>query len=212
MFLTPNVLAQFKKATLKLVKGDGGETTRAAEAALVFDPFTAELAREMGEDLADHLFTADNQIRAELSAVTLRPRVGALRITARPAQDMDGTEIEPVGLSTVTATVKEDERSGHCSLVLTATLVFSLESKVARDFVLDSFGRSLLWTFEPLQRDLLADAAITESLATLAGAGGPGSSVTFGLAGEPGVTLTHADADRLKEKARRTRHAVSARH
>jgi len=39
MFLTENVPALFKKATLKLVKGDDGGVVRAVEAALVFEPF-----------------------------------------------------------------------------------------------------------------------------------------------------------------------------
>jgi hypothetical protein len=46
-------------------------------------------------------------------------------------------------------------------------LVFSLEEKAARNFVLDEFGKTLLWTFEGLQRELLDAANLHESLAKL---------------------------------------------
>lgn len=206
MFVTPNLPALFKKATLKLVE-ENDTTTRAAEVAVVFSPFHAHLAREMGEDIAGHLFDDDDQIRPELSSVTLRPRVGALRVSARPVLDMDAIVIEPVGLVSVVAKVCGNEKSGLRWLELTCTLLFSLESKLARDFVLDTFGRTRLWTFEPLQRDLLADAHITESLAKLAGAGGKGSSVSFGIVNpetgrsEDRTTPTFEDAERLKQQA-----------
>jgi len=167
MFLTENVPALFKKATLKLVKGDDGGVVRAVEAALVFEPFTPDLAREMGEDIAGHIFGEDDQIRAELSSVDLRPRVGALRITARPHVDLPAIVLEPVGLRSVSAMVREDEKGGTRWVILTVTLVFSLESKVARDFVLDHFGRQLAWTFEPLQREL-PDLKVAQAMGRMA--------------------------------------------
>lgn len=215
MFQTPNVSALFKKATLKLVKGDDDTPRRVAELALVFEPFVAGLAREIGEDVASHLFDDADEIREELSSVALAPRVGLLRVTARAHEKAEGVTLDNLRLPSLTASVKEDAKNGTRWIALTAVLDLSLETAKARGFVLEGFGRPLLWTFESMQRDLLEEANFVEAASRLAAAGGPGSSVSFGIVNpdgsrEKGATLTHADADRLKEKARDLRKQAGA--
>ncbi len=84
---------------------------------------------------------------------------------------------------------------------MTFVLVFSLEDKAARNFVLDQFGRSLLWSFERIDPTLNGFADAKEAAARLAEAGGPGSSVSFGEVGGPMMTLTPDDAPRLRKEA-----------
>jgi hypothetical protein len=67
MFLTENIPALFKKGALKLVPAeDGPGHVRVAEATCLIEPFPHTLARELGEEIAAHLFDETNVIRPEL--------------------------------------------------------------------------------------------------------------------------------------------------
>lgn len=68
MFVTENVRVLFKRANLKLVQ-EAGELHRVAEATFVLEPLPPELAHELGEDIAGHLFDENEQIRAELDVI-----------------------------------------------------------------------------------------------------------------------------------------------
>ena len=82
MFISANVPALFKKGTLKLSQNDEGEYRRVAEAQLVIEPFLEPLARELGDEIAGHLFGDDGRIRPELEAIDLRIRSGLQHVTA----------------------------------------------------------------------------------------------------------------------------------
>lgn len=156
MFHTPNVSALFKKGTLKLTQNEDGEYRRVAEATLVIEPFTPELARELGEEIAGHLFADDDRIREELEAIDLRVRLGLQHVTARIGLDVERplAILSPVSVKDVNASLCEDKKLGRQWLAFSFVLVFSLEEKAARNFVLDRFGQALYWTFEAVQRDL----------------------------------------------------------
>lgn len=186
MFLSTNIPALFKKGMLKLEKTDDDGFRRVAEATCLIEPFPASLARELGDDIADHLLTSENTIRYELESIDLKVRSGLQNVTVRPDEALDPIALlSPVSVKDVNATVIEDKKMGTRHLAFSFVLVFSLETKAARDFVLDNFGRTLLWTFQALQRDLLATARMHEAAARLSDAGpatltGPdGESVTF---------------------------------
>jgi hypothetical protein len=202
MFLSEHIPALFKKGTLKLEKGDDGKMRRVAEATLMIEPFPVHLARELGEDMAGHLFDDDGQIRQELEGIDLRVRAGLQRVTARSHEELDPEAVlDTVSIKDVSVKRMEDAKSNRSWLSLTFVLVFSLEDKAARNFVLDQFGRSLLWSFERIDPTLDGFADAKDAAARLAEAGGPGSSVSFGEVGGPMTTLTPDDAPRLRKEA-----------
>jgi hypothetical protein len=166
MFITENVAALFKKGTLKLVPTEDGYK-REAEATLVIEPFTTRLAHELGEDIAEHLFTDDGEIRDELEAIDLRVTVGVQNVIARRHEELEPCAIlSPCTIKDVTVkrcSKKDEDDWLACSFVV----VFGLEDKEARAFVLDEFGKRLRWTFEAMQRDLLAQADVHEAAARL---------------------------------------------
>lgn len=209
MFITENVAALFKKGTLKLVPTEDGYK-REAEATLVIEPFTPALARELGEDIAAHLFTDDDEIRDELDAIDLRVRVGLQNVVVRRHEELEPCAIlSPCTITDVAVkrcSKKDEDDWLACSFVV----VFGLEDKAARAFVLDEFGKRLRWTFEAMQRDLLATAKVHDALAKLADPTGRGdTTVTVtGPDGEPhtldaDAAMRHrAAAKSLRQQAR----------
>lgn len=207
MFVSQNVPALFKKGMLKLIAGDEGGKKRVAEATLVIEPFPAALARELGEDMAGHLFDDGNIIRPELEGIDLRVRAGLQSITVRHHEDLDPIGIlSPVSIKDVSVQRIEDEKAGRAWLSCSFVLVFSLEDKAARNFVLDEFGKTLCWTFESMQGSLLASARVHDALAGLGDPHGDGSITTsFGVSGGEMHQIDpkkhRAEAKRLRAEA-----------
>lgn len=202
MFVSSKIPALFKKGTLKLMPSDDGGSRRVAEATLLIEPFPATLAHELGEDIAGHLFDSDDVIRPELEAIDLRVRVGLQKITVRHHEDLDPCAVlSPVSIKDVSvARVDHEHRSW---LSLSFVLVFSLEEKAARNFVLDEFGKTLLWSFDSLQQTLLSEARLHESLAKLGDPSGDGSTTaSFGVSGGEMHTI---DAKAHRQKAKKLR-------
>lgn len=167
MFTTENVMAVFKKGVLKLEKEEDGYR-RVAEATCVIEPFPSRLAKELGAEVAGHLFEDDDSIRPELEAIDLRIRAGLMNVTVRADRDLDPIAlITPVSMRDVRVTRVEDKKTNAQWLSFQFVLVFSLEEKATRDFVLDRFGHQLLWTFERMQGDLLDRARLHEAAARL---------------------------------------------
>lgn len=165
MFVTERVPALFKKGLLKLQETDDGYR-RVAECTLLIEPFPLRLARELGDEIAAHLFQDDDTIRPELESIDLRPRVGLQRITVQHDEALEAiVDLEDVSIKDINATVQEDKKSGRRWLSFSFVLTFSLSSRSSRNFVIDEFGKTLLWSFRPLQSDLLASAkAISEEV------------------------------------------------
>lgn len=200
MFLSTNIPSVFKKGTLKLVPSEDGGSKRVAEATLIVEPFPVSLARELGEEIAGHLFTDDGAIRDELESVDLRVRAGLQRITVRPHEDLHPVAVlEPVSIKDVSVKRIDDKASGRSWLSLTFALVFSLENKAARNFVLDEFGKALLWSFDGLQRDLLNKASLHESIAKMVP---DGTTVSLSVSGGEAVEI---DAEAHRREAKRLR-------
>ena len=195
MFLSEKIPALFKKGTLKLVPSDDGGLRRVAEAMLLIEPFPASLAHELGEDIAGHLFDGSDEIRGELEAIDLRVRAGLQNVTVRQHEDLPVVAIlSPVSIKDVAVKVIEPKDS-RTFLSLSFVLVFSLEEKAARNFVLDEFGKTLLWTFQAMHGDLLRDAEFHEAAGRLEG-------VSISVAGGE---MQPIDAEAHREKAKRLR-------
>lgn len=201
MFHTPNVSALFKKGTLKLVQNEDGEWRRVAEATLIIEPFPVELARQLGEEIAGHLFTDADGIRDELESIDLRVRSGLQHVSARIDPAMEPVALlSPASIKDVSAARVEDKKMGRQWLAFTFVLVFSLEEKAARNFVLDRFGQALYWSFESMQRELEGLASAKDAAARLAESVSDGNSLTISAGGKS-VTLTGEDAPRLRKEA-----------
>ncbi len=206
MFLSEHIPALFKKGTLKLLK-DGAELKRVAEAQFVIEPFSVDLARELGEDIAGHLFESDGTLRDELESIDLRVRAGLQRVTATHHADLNPAAVlEPVSVKDCSATRIEDEKSGKAWLSFSFVLVFDLSDKSTRNFVIDEFGNVLKLSFERLQMDLLnreAMADVKDAAARMVDGSGSGAitSVTISTPGHEPVTLTQDDAKRLRSEA-----------
>ena len=202
MFTSNNIPALFKKGTLKLIQNAEGEYRRVAEAQLVIEPLPVELARELGDEIAGHLFDDADKIREELEAIDLRVRAGLQHVTVRLDDALEPIAVlSPASIKDVSATLREDMKSGRAWLSLSFVVVFSLEEKAARNFVLDQFGRPLLWSFECVQRELDGLARVKEAAARLVEIGGAdGGSVCLRGTGFD-MTLDHDDAARLRQEA-----------
>lgn len=204
MFLTEHVPALLKKGTLKLQEVEDGYR-RVAEATLMIEPFPHSLAREMGEDIAVHLFDDNNAIRNELDSIALNVRAGLQRVTIRHHEELEPIAImETASIKDVKATVIEDKKTNRRWMSFSFVLVFSLETKEARNFVLDEFGKTLIWTFHALQGDLLREADLHDAIAKIVP---DGTTASFGVSGgemheiDPQAHRQHAKALRDKAKA-----------
>lgn len=194
MFHTEHVAALFKKGTLKLVPTTDGYK-REAEATLVIEPFTLRLARELGDEITAHLFTDDDDIRDELEAIDLRVTVGTQNVIVRRHEELEPVAIlSPVSIKDVSVTRKQKKDEADW-LAFSFVLVFGLEDKEARAFVLDEFGKRLRWTFEAIQRDLLDQARMHDAAASL----GEGGSAT--LTGPDGEVVRFDSETAKKHRA-----------
>lgn len=208
MFISPHVPALFKKGTLKLLATEGGGTKRVAEATCQIEPFPASLAKELGNEIAGHLFDNDGAMRPELEGIDLRVSPGLLNVTVHHHAELKPVvTIGPASIKDVSVKRTDDEKSRRSWLTLTFVLVFDLEDKAARNFVLDEFGKMLLWTFRSIQQELLAEASLHESLAKLGDPTGDGrTKASFGVAGgdmhEIDAGKHRAIAKTLRERAK----------
>lgn len=210
MFASENVPALFKKGLLKMTPREDGTYRRVAEATCIIEPFPASLAHEIGEEVASHLFDDAGAIREELESIDLRVRAGLQAITVRHHEELEPCAIiSPASIKDVSVTRIEDKKAGRQWLSLSFVIVFSLEEKAARNFVLDEFGRTLVWTFRAMQGELLKSAELHDALAKLGDPSGDGSTtVSFGVAGGEMAEIDpkkhRAEAKRLRDAAEKT--------
>lgn len=210
MFLSENIPALFKKGTLKLTETDEGYR-RVAEATLVIEPFPAKLAHQLGEDIAGHLFTDENTIREELESVDLRVRCGLQNVTVRYDEALEPSALlTPVSIKDLCVTRIENKKMQQAWLSCSFVLVFSLEDKAARNFVLDEFGRTLLWSFQAMQGGLLDKAALHDAMARIGDPDGTGE-MTASI-GVNGGEMVEIDAEKHRAEAKRLRKQANQTH
>lgn len=213
MFVTENVRVLFKRANLKLVL-EQGELHRIAEATFVLEPLAPELAHELGEDIAGHLFDENEQIRAELDVIGVRMSTGLQIVTSRDHEDLRvDAELKPVRILTARVERVEDDKTGKEWLRLVFVLSFQLRDREAQKFVLDKFGSWVCLSFKAMQEDLLEETTskIQRDFVKAIRKGmkdGDGSSVSFGAVDpksgkvEKGVTITKDDVTSFEAPAR----------
>ena len=191
MFTSPNIAMYFKSAALRL---DG--KARVADAQYVLTPLTEAQAQELGELIRDHLFMAGgDQPRVELTKSQFRHDGGLYRLTARldPAIDPE-LVVDEVSVVKMTAQLKEQE--DRTWITFTATLRLPLDTKAAREFVINHFDHPVYLTFEPMQ-DTLLNADMLDAAARL----GDHGDATLSVPGQEPVHFNKKTSRRLRVTA-----------
>lgn len=159
MFITENVSVLFKRAALKLTEDDDGNLVRLAEATFLIEPFPKELAHELGEDVAMHLFEADGRIAEAVESVGLRVRVGLQTVMVRSAPGVRASaellhcEVKECRAERIEE-IKKGKKTGRSWLSFQFVLAFDLHRREHRNFVIDEFGNQVYLSFLAEQRDL----------------------------------------------------------
>lgn len=167
MFVTENVWMVVKSAKLSVVEDDKKVEHRMAEVQLVIEDLGHELARELGEDVASHLFSDAGAIRHELATITLDPRIPPQCATARQTADAPSTELRNVEVLSMTFARQEDDKTGKEWIKSTARVRFDLAPKVHREWLAMHFGFGLHFSFEAEQGDMLRDNPAREFVDTM---------------------------------------------
>ena len=198
MFTSPNIAMHFKSAALRL---DGKR--RVANAQYVLTPLTEDRAQELGELIRDHLFIAGgDQPRVELTKSQFRHDGGLYRLTARLDPAID-PELVVDEVSVVKMTAQLEEQEDRAWITFTATLRLPLDTKAAREFVINHFDHPVYLTFEPMQDTLLDNAAVLDAAASLGDLG----DVSLSVPGEEPVHLNPKTSRRLRVTADQLRAA-----
>lgn len=153
MFSTPDVWMTFKAAKLAVVNRDDVER-RMAECQFVIEPFSFELAAQLGDAVLSHVFTEAGALRSELSSATLDPRVPLQRLHARGAEGVPATVIEDVDILKLTCSRQVDDRSGKEWIKATVYARFDFAANVHREWIATYFGYGFYATFEAVQDEL----------------------------------------------------------
>lgn len=198
MFTTQNLPLLMKSVALK--QNEDGE--RFAHCKLLLEPFFHELAREMADEVADHLFMEQPSAkpphdemewvpRREVSEMAFNLLYPRQRIVAREHPDLPmRVELHDVGIEHIRVT-RPDEAKAR--LRLEFVIVVPLVEDRAIEFVVRTFGRHMYFTFDVQQptlldsakaaikrmNDVAARSGITTTLTVPDGNGGT-TSVTFG--------------------------------
>ena len=157
MFLSPHIPCLLKSATLKLTKDE----TRLALVTCVVEPFSRELAAELGADVVDHLFIPNPDRGREQAAWVPRPEVTeigfCLPVLRQCVEVVEHPELpsayvlRDVGMERIRVTRPDPELP---RLTLSFVLAIILESKDAINFVVHDFGRLVYLSFAAMQREL----------------------------------------------------------
>lgn len=157
MFISENVWMVVKSAKLSVVEDDKKVEHRMAEVQLVIEDLPSDLAHELGEDVASHLFTDAGAVRHELATITLDPRIPNQCARARQTVDTPGTELRDAEILSMTFARQEDDKTGKEWIKATARVRFDLAPKVHREWLAMHFGYGLYFSFEAEQGDMLSD-------------------------------------------------------
>ena len=200
MFTSPNIAMHFKSAALRL-DGKAPDQQRVADAQYVLSPLTEAQAQELGELIRDHLFMAGgDQPRAELTKSQFRHDGGLQRLTARLDPAIE-PELVVDEVSVVKMTAQLEEQEDRAWITFTATLRLPLDTKAAREFVINHFDHPVYLTFEPMQDTLLNNAAVLDAAARI----GEHGDVTLSVPGEEPVHLNPETSRRLRATADQVR-------
>ncbi len=94
-------------------------------------------------------------------------------------------------------TAQLEEQEDRAWITFTATVRLPLDTKAAREFVINHFDHPVYLTFEPMQDTLLNNAAVLDAAARI----GEHGDVTLSVPGEEPVHLNPKTSRRLRVTA-----------
>lgn len=161
MFQTACIPMLIAKASLKR-EMDDEEAYRVADLGIVIEPFTAELASELGSHIERHLFIGDDlngiQMRPEVEDITVGLRVGLQRIIIESAPDAPSlATLKEVRVSDLAIVRKRKGDREWYRATLSARI--DLRERQIREFLFHHFGEFRCFTFMDEQIGLSFDKA-----------------------------------------------------
>jgi hypothetical protein len=198
MFVSPDIPCSLTSAALKL-ETIADVDHRVAHVTAKVEPFTPELARELGDHIYDHLFMRDLEHpdvpmpRPEITQVAFALRVGLQQVVTKDHPDLSASgALRRVKVASVRVTRPNPDVP---RLTLAFVLSVELGDQAAREWLVRAFGRTQYLTFLPEQRHMLGhiDPAIFCGAETVTFSS-RGRSVTLGRKGsaacDHGVDIT----------------------
>lgn len=167
MFTDKFVRMHIAKASLRTEERKKDERFPVLGVALVLEPLTLHLAKQLGPAVVEHCFTPDKTIRDEMTSITIRLREQEQAVTASMAEDVaPHCVMRQVRLTSITIARRgEDdkvERKGkkiapqQATLRLTLNCLFDPADRIVQEFFCGFIGDTFLFGFEPEERDLFA--------------------------------------------------------
>lgn len=151
MFQTVCIPAVISKATLKR-EMDDEESYRVADVSIVIEPFSQELADELGEHVGRHLFDALG-MRPEVEDITIGLRVPSQRVIVASAPDAPTlAELKDVRIGDLTIVRKAKGDRDWFRATVAARI--DLRERVIREFLFHHFGELRRFTFVSEQMDM----------------------------------------------------------
>jgi hypothetical protein len=148
MFETACIPMLIKKATLRR-EMDDEELYRVADVTLLLEPFSRELAAELGEHIVAHLFT-DDAMRPEVEKVSLSLNVPDQRVIVAGAPDAPAlAELKSVAIGGLAVARKAKEDREWYRATIEARI--DLRERTIREFLFHHFGELRVFTFMPEQ-------------------------------------------------------------
>lgn len=171
MFTSRNVRMEVARASLKTGRNDNNELTREAEISLVLDPLPFQLAREIDLEVSDHLFTDDDEIRAELENITLNPKVPdqALMVCGDHLGEVELCLLRNVKFGMLKVAKQKNEKTGDEWWKATVLVNVDLSVRAHREWLVGHFGEYLYFSFAIEQQELPGVGSVREATRNLQG-------------------------------------------
>ena len=196
MFVSPDVPCGLASAALKIETIDDVDH-RFAHVTCKVEPFTPDLARELGETVYAHLFTRDPERtdvpmpRREITEVGFSLPIGLQLISAKSHPDLKVDHVlRRVKVTRVRVSRPDPEKP---RLTLAFVLSIELGERQTMDWLVRAFGRVQHLTFMAEQRDMLEDKALREAARDFVDASTRNGMTTTITAGGRSVTLGPKD-------------------
>ncbi|HWB15955.1 MAG TPA: hypothetical protein VG538_06060 [Vicinamibacterales bacterium] len=158
MFETACIPMLINKATLRR-EMDDEESYRVADVTLLLEPFSRELAAELGEHIAAHLFE-DDEMRPEVEKVNLSLNAPDQRVIVASAPDAPAlAELKSVTIGALAVTRKAKEDHEWYRATIEARI--DLREREIREFLFHHFGELRVFTFYPEQTPLFGGHGAT---------------------------------------------------
>lgn len=167
MFTDKYVPLHLQKVTLKTEERKKDERYPVFGVALVLEPLTYELAKQLGPELLGHCFSEKKHIRDLMTEVVVDVDQPEQCLTVRMAEDVDAhCRLRQVRVRRIKITKRDSSTDGNGERkskkiapqqpTLRATLDCLIDSaeKTHQQYLCDFFAKTMYYTFDPEQTDM----------------------------------------------------------